>query len=45
MVREDFLEEAAWNRYLKVGGCGLFTHCQQTVSGAPMCQAGAWCKM
>lgn len=43
-VREDFLEEAAWNQYLKVRGYGSFTHCQWTISGTPRCQAGAWCK-
>lgn len=43
-VREDFLEEAAWNQYLKVRGYGSFSHCQWTISGAPRCQAGAWCK-
>lgn len=35
---EDLLEKAVWSQHLKVGGCGSFTHCQQTFSGVPYAQ-------
>lgn len=38
LVREDLLEKAVWSQHLKVGGCGSFTHCQQTFSGVPYAQ-------
>lgn len=35
VVRDDLLEKATWNQYLKVGGCGSFAHHCQTFSGIP----------
>lgn len=34
-MREVWLEKSTWKQHLEVGGCGSFTHCQQTFLGVP----------